>query len=593
MQPPRPNKAYDQCRARKFRCIGMPVLVQSSFFTSWFHAHLFVTVPPGGPDVCSHCIKRNETCQFSNLKRRLRVKEPAPQTDATSGSQTLNTSSDLFIAVLYDEFCVLGVRNDRVDSLVKRLGHTRVRDLVHFIDKSIRTRLLARPDKDTLLYSLAKARMELVIDPEASAHIQHLLQALETYHTFCGLYYAILALGCQYNDYSSFTPDNSHAWKLFQVSISRLDRILLTTECLLNLQTIFATNTFILQLDQTLLAKASRIVLALRYHKSIVSEGPTLCHRNFWVIYHLEKRYCFQASSSAIADYDFGCPIPTTPESILGHHDWLRSSVRYGRILAIPYEPLFSTPASTRPDDVTIAAIDHVRALLEEWRLLFPPDFRPKEPLQRCCLNDGAAKEIALRTHYYYYHLTIVLERLTLDVKVISLTRYIDVEPYTHVFILAIIPLSAQFVLFGFVVYHPNDPDIRGYLTLLDIVAGHFGQLDHASNGTIQSSYFSEFSHMARQYVQSIQNAEKEKQLLPAPQSPSGSQLAATTATNRTVTPFDASSSVPIAASDHADRRHRLWQIDNFYFLTPDSDWGGMTSLDECDPREYYGSIFQ
>lgn len=42
------------------------------------------------------------------------------------------------------------------------------------------------------------------------------------------------------------------------------------------------------------------MVLALRYHKSIVAEDATLCHRAFWVIYHLEKRYTFQARSSSV-----------------------------------------------------------------------------------------------------------------------------------------------------------------------------------------------------------------------------------------------------------------------------------------------------
>ncbi|KAL4940018.1 hypothetical protein BDV06DRAFT_27519 [Aspergillus oleicola] len=367
--------------------------------------------------------------------------------------------------------------------MVKMLGHTRVKDLVHQIDKTIKTRLLARPGKDTSLYSLVKTPMELILDPDGAIHIQRyfeilhpmypfldrqsfeerakrpdLLRDLETDHAFCGIYYAILALGCQYNGYSSFIPDDSHAWKLFQVALSRLDRIILSTESLSNLQaitsmTIFATNTFSLQLDQTLLAEACRMALALRYHKSIICENSALCHRNFWVIYHLEKRYCFSArSSSVIADYDIGCPIPPTPDSVFGEYDWLRSSVHFGRILSVAYASLFSVSASTQSEDTILASIDHVRELLEEWRLSIPPDFRPQEPLQRRCLNDGASKEIALRTHYYYCHLTIALERLTLHVsrdiarsensmrslfntarEVINMTRYIDVEPYTPV----------------------------------------------------------------------------------------------------------------------------------------------------------------
>ncbi len=163
----------------------------------------------------------------------------------------------------------------RVDSLVKRLGHTQVRDLVQQIDKTIRTRLLSRPGKDISLYSLASIQTELVIYPEAESHIQrtfpsytsalltaigyfevlhpiypffdrqafnakvsspNLLQVLEDDYAFCALYYAVLALGCQYNGYSSFIPEDSHAWKLFQTALTRLDRILMTAESLANLQ---------------------------------------------------------------------------------------------------------------------------------------------------------------------------------------------------------------------------------------------------------------------------------------------------------------------------------------------------------------------
>ncbi|BCS19465.1 Zn(II)2Cys6 transcription factor [Aspergillus puulaauensis] len=259
MQAPRLNKSCDQCRNRKVRCIVSPT--------------------PGA--ACTRCIKRNEVCQFSNLKRRIRVKDPTPKEG--SGAE-YRPSSDLFIdrlvrnpsesAVFYDEFSILKVHDDRVpssglaffsekrvDSLVKRLGHTQVRDLIQQIDKSIRTRLLSRPGKDISLYSLASVQPELVIYPEAASHIQryfevlhpiypfldrqsfeakassaNLLQVLEEDYAFCALYYAVMALGCQYNGYSSFIPEDSHAWKLFQTALTRLDRILMTAESLPNLQ---------------------------------------------------------------------------------------------------------------------------------------------------------------------------------------------------------------------------------------------------------------------------------------------------------------------------------------------------------------------
>ncbi|KAL3441412.1 hypothetical protein BJX65DRAFT_313852 [Aspergillus insuetus] len=673
MQAPRLNKSCDQCRNRKVRCI----------------------VPPssdGRAVGCTHCIKRNETCQFSNLKRRLRTKhatseegQPTTETStAQKSSGNLKPLNDLFIdrllrcpsesAVLYDEFSVLKAHDDRVpssgiaffsprrvDSLVKRLGNTHLRELIHQIDKTIRTRLLARPEKEISLYSLANAHTELEIDSDAGSHIQryfevlhplypfldktaleektassNLLQELETDFAFCGLYYAVLALGCQYNGFGSFIPDDNRAWKFFQIALSRLDRILMSPESLASLQAIttmaiFATSAFGHSLDQALIAEASRMVVALRYHKSTISEDPALCYQAFWVIYHLEKRYCFQArQSSAIADYDIGCPVPSAPCSTIGEYNWLLSSARFSRILSVAYATLFSVSASTQPDDALLASVDHVHTLLEEWRQSIPLDFRPNEPLQRRRLSDGASKEIALRTHYYYYHLVIALSRLTLHVSrdvarsenamralldtarsIVDLTRFIDVEPYTPTFILAILPLSALFILFDFVIHHPTDPEIRSYLTLLDIVAGHFSQLDHASNGVIPSSYLSEFSHMARQYVQ---NGSKQTPTTGSTWNDPGTGLGAdgtsgghstttpapmpATATGITTTSMFPNPSLSIPETGGLSDPTLMEgldynSLDSLYFLTPDSDFfAGGRSFEQFDPREFYGEIF-
>lgn len=153
--------------------------------------------------------------------------------------------------------------------------------------------------------------------------------------------------------------------------------------------------------------------------------------------------------------------------------------------------------------------------------------------------------------------------------------------------ILAIIPLSALFILFDFVVHHPTDPDIRGHLTLLDIVAGHFSQLDHASNGAIKSSYLSGFSHMARQYVQSIPKR-------PAGDAESSEPRDGQPSADIAVPSLDASNDALMASNDPTLMEGVDYgSLDSLYFLTPDSNWmAGISSLAEFDPREYYGSIF-
>jgi hypothetical protein len=57
-----------------------------------------------------------------------------------------------------------------------------------------------------------------------------------------------------------------------------------------------------LQLDNFLLAEATRTVLALRYHKSSLTiDNAAACYRAFWVVYHMEKQYNFQARNSSVS----------------------------------------------------------------------------------------------------------------------------------------------------------------------------------------------------------------------------------------------------------------------------------------------------
>lgn len=85
--------------------------------------------------------------------------------------------------------------------------------------------------------------------------------------------------------------------------------------------------------------------------------------------------------------------------------------------------------------------------------MLVPVEYRPLEPLNSTHLLDPITKRIALSTQYYYYHLVIAVERLSVRLgsdqgghpeechrrlvqaakTVIELARFIDVEPYTPI----------------------------------------------------------------------------------------------------------------------------------------------------------------
>ncbi|CAG8947778.1 unnamed protein product [Penicillium salamii] len=316
------------------------------------------------------------------------------------------------------------------------------------------------------------------------------------------------------------------------MSLGCVSSIITSRESLLSLQAliamaVFAMNTCCFQIEGFLLAEACRSVLTLRYHKSAVLESdPVGCYRAFWVLYHMDKQYNFQArSSSAISDFDVGCRIPSVPVPIIDGFNWFMSSIRIARIISIAYDSLFSVTASTKSPESLLPSVNLVETKLEDWRQSIPPIFRPGETLQRSVLADPHTKEIAIRTQFYYFHLVIALQRMKVHLssekqktdeylrtllnaarQIVDLTRFIDVEPYTPVFILTVMPLSALFILFDFIVQSPGHPGTRENLTLLDILSGHFSLLERISDGTLPGNYLSHFARIARQHFEDFGN---------------------------------------------------------------------------------------
>lgn len=67
-----------------------------------------------------------------------------------------------------------------------------------------------------------------------------------------------------------------------------------------------------------------------------------------------------------------------------------------------------------------------------------------------------------------------------------------------------IMPLSALFVLFDFVIHNPSHGETEKNLALLDHVAAYLGVLDCLSGGALPGSIISEFAGIARQYVSKV-----------------------------------------------------------------------------------------
>ncbi|WQF85374.1 hypothetical protein CDEST_10388 [Colletotrichum destructivum] len=556
------NKSCDQCRLRKVRCIGLLPEASSVIPSTLMCIPAVSRTATRNATSASSGAGLEYTCPPLFLHSIRLAPTPfmpvPPATYTSTGSCGAAHKKSSTVTTSPSSRCVLTrfplpsssvsfFSNDRVTSLAARLGTEALRELVDGLDDLFKKRLCRRESSPwegiNFQKSLAAERVEPWKaraffdaffehvhpvypfldreDFEARALGPYLDEALSFDPAFSALYHGVLALGSQFVDGGSFVPGLGRAWSLFRVSLGSLSDVLAPPVSLaLTAMSIFAMNACCLQLDQTLLSEAARMAQTLRYHKSSNSDAMHL--KTFWTVYFLEKTASFsECTSSLLADEDIGCAVPLAPESVFGEYNWLLSAIRLGRISSLAYSSLFSVSASMQPCELALVAITRVRRLLEDWRRSVPAAFRPgegKQPQPGAC---PSAKMVMLQTRYSYYNVVIAVDRLALYLgqgtadgrertkhnlmltarSIAELTKVIDVEPYVPVFILGIMPLSAIFILFDFVIHNPEHPGTAENLALLEVVAGHFCSIDSASKGALPGSIISDFAGIARRYV--------------------------------------------------------------------------------------------
>jgi hypothetical protein len=322
-----------------------------------------------------------------------------------------------------------------------------------------------------------------------------------------------------------------------------------------------------MQIEATMVSEGAKMAQALRLNK--VKDDITSA-RTFWVLYWMEKTSCFYGGRGSVRgsmflsliniltrylqvlmDSDVGCPIPHLPETILDGFNWFLAFCRYARLLSKMYEFLFTVNANVNTPALYWITIDHLKEELERWRLSIPPPFRPGDAFRTRELSGSMAMSIALRLHFSYHNALLAFSRVTFHVGadeppssermresktcmiksarcILELTKFIDVEAYTPLWsatvaaimnlymltfyhrILAIMPISALFILFELVVHNPNHPETDSNLALLDVASGHFSRLEYESNGSLPGSLIAEFAHLARQHVRDVQEQQRE-----------------------------------------------------------------------------------
>ncbi|RAL02610.1 fungal specific transcription factor domain-containing protein [Aspergillus ibericus CBS 121593] len=456
----------------------------------------------------------------------------------------------------------------RIRSLTNILGHSKLRDLIEALGQTIHQHAhesgirFRKPDtppqappQDTARYIAAYFQMLDPLSPfldrgkfEQQAFGPQLPELLVNSAAFSALYHTVLALGCQYAEAGSFAPHQGKAWEYFQVALGLFPEILVPPGRLVNVQVhddnlhststnfqqaltamaLFASSFSCIQIGETFISEAARMVQVLGYNAAYIrTEDEKACRRVFWAIYWQEKVACFfRGRASTMPEYDIGCPVPNAPEAVTGQLDWLLTTAGLGRLMSRMYECLFSVSAVQRHKQARIAAINSVSSELEAWACSLPPAFQPSQPLRSSNFNEAYSLEMGLQLRFVYHALMMSICRLRIHLvadqepgesdqetkrRLMETARdiiyhccHIKQEAYVPVWELAIVPISALFVIFDFVIHNPFHKETNTNLAFLDIAAGYFSRWEIANKGSLPASNPAELSHIAREFVQNV-----------------------------------------------------------------------------------------
>ncbi|EGU81792.1 hypothetical protein FOXB_07694 [Fusarium oxysporum f. sp. conglutinans Fo5176] len=526
------SKACDSCKARKIRCSGYP--------------------PP-----CQSCTIRGATCRFGTRKIPLRknVNRDILITtgDASSSVKVKDVSPSgpnlAGIGLLSGTHSVTFFSDSRLETLSAKLQNNKVNDLIRRMSSVINSRAkittstspehLPELGLSSLDYSSAAkyiANRETFDSTIASPNFS---TTLVNDTAFSALYHSVLALGSLHDGGGSFEPGKGKAWELLSVALAKVPDLPKAKNSLVALQAI--TTVAVYCLGVTCISIEHRIMTEMA--RMAQDLAPSLCkspyskafYRVFWVVYVIEKIMSFHfGRPSAIIDANIVVHIPYIPESHLGALNWAHILAQQSRLLSRAMNTLFCPGLCHRGSQYFLVTIDQLLEDLEQWRASIAEEFRPGYPSQFNLLRRPMHGTVGIWINYLYYSLKLILLRSRLQIdsyqgnglgkishsdqlievsrSVLEIVTYVDVEPSTPLWIIAAIPLCALFVLFDHVISNPKSPDTRSNLALLNIAGGHFSRIEFASGGTLPGSLISEFTYIAREYINQCDNQDSLKE---------------------------------------------------------------------------------
>ncbi|KAF5635814.1 hypothetical protein F52700_5126 [Fusarium sp. NRRL 52700] len=556
------SKACDSCKVRKIRCSDprRDLSIRDAENTTQEECEAIpnIKLNDGSPDRQNLTLdsdsKQGSAFPLQNDLFIDRILFGSSSTDVPNADERFSLKG---IGLLSGTHSVTFFSDSRLETLSARLQNNKVNDLIRRMSSVInsRAKITAGTSPEHLpelplpsMNYLSAAKYIAIYYEQVHPLFPHLdretfdstiaspdLSTILLNNTaFSALYHSVLALGSLHDGGGSFEPGKGKAWELLSVALAKVPDLPKAKDSLVALQAITTVAVYCLgvpciSIEHRIMTEMARMAQDL---------APSLCKgpcakafcRVFWVVYTIEKIMSFHfGRPSAIIDANIIVPMPYIPESHLGAINWTRILSQQTRLLSRAMNTLFCPGVCHRGSQYFLSTIDQLLEDLEQWKASIAEEFRPGNPSHSTLLRRPVHGTIGIWINYLYYSLKLILLRSRLQIdssqgksshsdqlievsrSVLEIVTYVEVEPSTPLWIIAAIPLCALFLLFDHVISNPKSSDTRSNLALLDIAGGHFSRLEFASGGTLPGSLISEFTYMAREYINQYDNQDSIK----------------------------------------------------------------------------------
>ncbi|EXJ71827.1 uncharacterized protein A1O5_04328 [Cladophialophora psammophila CBS 110553] len=359
----------------------------------------------------------------------------------------------------------------------------------------------------------------------------------------------VYATGCRIvvsgsNSHNAFNEARTQSWPYFENALSAHTDLLFSRSDMTTIQAFLAMAFYAEGLGSPaieflLASNAMRLAQAKGMHHQVMKswkmheEDVQILYWLWWCIYCYDKYLAYRSGRpSAIDDDDISTPIPTSvPEGSTINPHFFQHVIRHAQISSEISKRLYTVKAKRQTPHETLLVVKDLEARLHKWRESLPSCFQSSPPFKNLDLPPNTHLFHVIYLHFSYYGSLITIHtafcypwsrpstgdnrgpnlqaqrQQSLEVvadasrKIIVATQRLEVSAASPVWLTFYYPLTGLINLFIYILQNPTQPTVNEDLPLMEVIVGHFGYLEYASNSELLFPFPREIVSYARMVV--------------------------------------------------------------------------------------------